>query len=153
MQLTKRTENAHVAENIVFRANKFFRVNRDIQPSSKKDVTLVRRLQFWSSSGKSKVAKAGVLQKSTRLTAQTSILSVTIPIHISGDTLERIRPFLPSRWQINCLLLLSLLFMLLLLTIVQQVGRTLRLAEIILLGINDLVRCVFSLLNRIVGIR
>jgi hypothetical protein len=149
MQLTKRTENAHVAENIVFRTNRFFRVNRAIQPSSKKDVTLVRRLQFWSS-GKAKVAKVGVLQKST---VQTSILSVTIPIHISGDTLERIRPFLPSRWQINCLLLLSLLFMLLLLAIVQQVGRTLRLAEIILHGINDLVRCVFSLLNRMVGIR
>ncbi|KAG2176085.1 hypothetical protein INT44_000564 [Umbelopsis vinacea] len=152
MQLTKRAEKVHVAESIVVRTTNFLRANRAIQPASKMNVTLFRRMQFWSFR-KSKEAKVGVVQKSTRLTAQTSILSVTIPIHISGDTLEQIRPFLPSRWQINCLLLLSLLGLLLLLAIVQQVGRTLRLAEIILLGINDLVRCVFSLANKIVGIR
>ncbi|KAH8549349.1 hypothetical protein BGW37DRAFT_502826 [Umbelopsis sp. PMI_123] len=152
MQLTKRANKTHVADSIVVRATNFLRQNQTPQLATKPDVTLARRLRFWSFR-KFKAARVGVVQKSTRLTTQTSILSVTIPIHISGDALEQIRPFMPTKWQINGFLLLSLLFMLLLLVIVQQIGRTLRLAEIILLGINDLIRCVFSLAHRIVGIR
>lgn len=154
MQLIRRADKTNVSDNIVARATNFLHRKRPTNPpGGADDGIVVRRLRIWSLR-KSQDAKVGVVRP-TRLTAQTSLfsLSVTIPIHVSDNTLAQIRPFMPSRWQLNALILLCLLFLLLLFTVVQQLGRTIGLAEIILLGVNDIVRGVFKLVNMVVGIR
>lgn len=155
MQLIRRADKTNVADNIVVKATNFFHQKRRTNtPVAANEGLIVRRQRFWSYR-KSQDAKVGVVQTSRSSTQSSSLfsLSVTIPVHVSGDTLAQIGPFMPSKWQINALILLCALVLLLLIAFVHQLGRTIGLAEIILLGVNDLVRGTFNLVNRIVGIR
>ena len=154
MQLIKRDNNTDVTDNILVRATHALHRKPLTKATTLNDgSTMLHRLEIWTFL-KTQDGKV-VRRKSTHLETQNSLfsLSVTIPVNVSGDALAQIQQLMPSRWQINAILVLALMFVLLLLAIIHQVGRTIGLAEIILLGVNDLVRGSLKVVNRLLGIR
>lgn len=154
MPLIKRDKPVDVSENILVRATQFLYKNSRLTPV--KQGMRLQRFNVWTFR-KLQAYKVGVMRSktSTQASAQSSLLSlsVTIPINISGEALTRLQLCMPSRWQINAILILGFLAILLLLATVHQIGRTIGLAEIILFGINDLVRGTFKVVQALLSLR
>ncbi|KAJ2960832.1 hypothetical protein NQZ79_g3843 [Umbelopsis isabellina] len=154
MPLIRRDKPVDVSENILVKATQFLHKDSRLTPA--KQGMRLQRFNVWTFR-RLQAYKVGVMRPktSTRATTQSSFLSlsVTIPINISGEDLTRLQLCMPSRWQINAMLALGFLGVLFLLATIHQVGRTIGLAEIILLGINDLVRGTFKVFQALTGLR
>jgi hypothetical protein len=154
MPLLRRDKPVDISNNVLVKASQF--LHKKPCPAPARQGMRIQRFNVWAFR-RLQAHKVGVVRpKTTTQAAPHSSffsLSVTIPINISGDTLTKLQLCMPSRWQINAMLALGFLALLVLLATIHQVGRTIGLAEIILSGINDIVRGTFKVVQALIGLR